>query len=46
MPWSESRVDARRKFIEESLGGTWTVAELARRHGISRKTAYKILGRR
>jgi len=45
MPWSESRVDARRKFIEEYTSGTWTVVELARRHGISRKTAYKILGR-
>ena len=45
MPWSESRVDARKKFIEESLSGMWTVVELARRHGISRKTAYKILGR-
>jgi len=45
MPWSESRVDARRKFIEEYTSGTWSVVELARRHGISRKTAYKILGR-
>lgn len=45
MPWSESRVDARWKFIQEFGRGTWTVTELARRHGISRKTAYKILGR-
>lgn len=45
MPWSESRVDARMKFIQEFSEGTWTVVELARRHGISRKTAYKLLGR-
>lgn len=45
MPWSESRVDARMKFIQEYSSGTWTVAELARRHGISRKTAYKYLAR-
>lgn len=45
MPWSESRVDARMKFIEEYLSGSWTVVDLARRHGISRKTAYKLIGR-
>lgn len=45
MPWSESRVDARMKFIQEYSVGSWTVAELSRRHGISRKTAYKWLER-
>jgi transposase InsO family protein len=38
-------VDARIKFIQEYSSGTWTVDELARRHGISHKTAYKFLGR-
>jgi putative transposase len=45
MPWSESRVDARMKFVQEFSTGSWSVVELARRHGISRKTAYKILDR-
>jgi transposase InsO family protein len=31
--------------MQEFGTGTWTVVELARRHGISRKTAYKLLGR-
>jgi len=45
MPWLESRVDARLKFIEEYSSGRWAVAELARRHGISRKTAHKVIDR-
>ena len=45
MPWSESRVDARIRFIQEYSSGDWTVVELARRHGIARKTAYKYLAR-
>ena len=45
MPWLESRVDARLKFIQEYSSGRWAVAALARRHGISRKTAYKAIGR-
>jgi len=33
------------KFIQESSDGNWTVAELERRHGISRKTACQFLDR-
>ncbi|MBM3986265.1 MAG: transposase [Planctomycetes bacterium] len=45
MPWPESRVDARMKFIQEYCSGRWTVVDLAARHGISRKTAHKTLAR-
>jgi transposase InsO family protein len=38
-------VDARLRFIQEYSDGSWTIAELARRHRISRKTAYKLLVR-
>lgn len=45
MPWVESRVDARAQFFAAYASGKWSVVDLARRHGISRKTAYKLIGR-
>ncbi len=45
MPWSESRVQDRIKFFEEYATGRWSVTELCRRFSVSRKTAYKFIGR-
>lgn len=46
MPWKEScAVDERLKFVAEVRCGVDSVAELARAYGVSRKTAYKWLGR-
>jgi putative transposase len=46
MPWNEtSPVLERKKFVEEYERGVYSVAELCRRFGISRKTGYKWLKR-
>lgn len=46
MPWRErSPVDLRVAFISEYLSGLFTVTELVAQYGISRKTAYKWIGR-
>jgi len=46
MVWKErSRVDERVLLIGEYLKGDRTMAELCRAFGVSRKTAYKWLGR-
>lgn len=46
MPWTETRImDARIKFISEVLEGNYTMAQLCRAYGISRKTGYKWLSR-
>jgi transposase InsO family protein len=46
MPWHESCiVDERMSFIIDWRRGDWPVAELCWRHGVSRKTAYKWIGR-
>ena len=46
MPWKESKaLDERYAFIEDWNCGEYTVAELCRRFGISRKTGYKWLDR-
>jgi putative transposase len=46
MGWKEtSVVEERFKFIQEHQSGDWSVAELCRRHGVSRKTGYKWLER-
>jgi transposase InsO family protein len=46
MPWKESCImEERLKFIVEARGGVAGIAELARAYGVSRKTAYKWLGR-
>jgi transposase InsO family protein len=46
MPWHESCiVDERMRFIVDWRRGDWPVAELCWRHGVSRKTAYKWIGR-
>lgn len=46
MPWKEScAVDERLKFIADWKRGEMTVVELSRVYGVSRKTAYKWLGR-
>jgi putative transposase len=46
MPWKEtSPVLERKKFVEEYERGVYSVAELCRRFGISRKTGYKWLKR-
>jgi len=47
MPWKEcDRVSQRRELTELALARTVSIAELARRFGVSRKTVYKWLGRR
>jgi len=46
MPWRETcPMEEREKFIGELLAGHWTMAEVCRRYGISRKTGYKFWGR-
>src|ERR1700679_3022465 len=46
MPWIEGCAeDAMAGFICCWLRGLWTVTELAERYGVSRKTAYKWIGR-
>ncbi len=46
MAWEEqSALDARVGFIALALAGDETMADLCARHGISRKTGYKWLGR-
>ncbi len=42
MPWSEtSTMDQKRLFIQDYIKGSFTMAELCRRYGISRPTGYK-----
>jgi len=46
MPWLETDpVTERKRFIMEWLSGDFAVAELCRRHEISRKTGYKWIAR-
>ena len=46
MPWHESCIlDQRMRFIVDWRRGDWPVAELCWRYGVSRKTAYKWIGR-
>ncbi len=46
MPWLETEpVKERKKLLVEWLSGDFTVTELSERHGVSRKTAYKWIGR-
>ncbi len=46
MPWKESHaVDERLKFIADMKRGDLTMVELSRIYGVSRKTAYKWVGR-
>lgn len=46
MPWMETCiVDERERFVREALGGRWSIAELCRGFGISRKTGHKWLNR-
>jgi len=46
MPWLETEpVKERKKLIVEWLCGDFSVTELSERHGVSRKTAYKWIGR-
>jgi len=46
MPWKETgRVFERTRFIENYLSGCYTIAELAARYGVSRRTLYKWLHR-
>jgi transposase-like protein len=46
MPWLETDpMTERKRLILEWLGGDLTVAELCRRHDISRKTGYKWIDR-
>ena len=46
MPWIEScAMDQRVTFIADWLSGSWKVVELSERFRISRKTAYKWIGR-
>jgi putative transposase len=46
MPWEERGVlEQRVEFALEYESGEWTMTELCRHYGISRKTGYKIVGR-
>lgn len=46
MPWKETCVlSERRAFWEAFQTGEWTMTELCRQFGISRKTGYQVLGR-
>jgi transposase InsO family protein len=46
MPWKATCViNERTMMISEYLSGDYTIAELARRRGVSRKTAHKWIGR-
>src|SRR5215213_5249549 len=46
MPWKETcAVDQRIALLADWLRGEWTMTELATRYAISRKTAYKWVGR-
>jgi len=46
MPWKETCViNERTIMLSEYLSGDYSIAELARRRGISRKTAHKWIGR-
>lgn len=46
MPWLETEpVKERKKLLVEWLSGDFSVTELSERHGVSRKTAYKWIGR-
>lgn len=46
MPWSEvSPMDQKRFFIKDWQRGNFNVVELARRYGVSRKTAHKWIAR-
>jgi transposase-like protein len=42
MPWSEtSTVDQKRFFVADYQRGSFAMAELCRRYGVSRPTGYK-----
>src|SRR5690348_632806 len=42
MPWQETcPVRERMKLVLAYAGGRWSMSELCRTHGVSRKTAYK-----
>lgn len=46
MPWKETRpMEERLKFLSMYLAGEWSLAELCREFGVSRKTGYKWLRR-
>lgn len=46
MPWKETcPMDERMQFVAKYLQDQWSVAELCRRYGISRKTGYKWIAR-
>ena len=46
MPWNETlTMDQKRLFIRDALRGSFTIAELCRRYGVSRPTGYKWIQR-
>lgn len=46
MPWNEvTKMDERVRLVGDHSSGLYTVTELVERHGISRKTGYKWIGR-
>src|SRR5215207_6353515 len=46
MPWqARSPMDQRLEFVTDHRRGLYTMTELCRRHGVSRKTGYKVLAR-
>lgn len=44
MPWRD-RLETKKQFIKEWKSESWTMAELCRRHGITRPTGYELVRR-
>lgn len=44
MPWRD-RLETKKQFIKEWKSGSWTMAELCRRNGITRPTGYELVRR-
>ena len=46
MPWDQkSAMDQKRRFVADYLSRSFTIVDLCNRHGVSRPTAYKWIGR-
>lgn len=46
MPWNVSgAVEKRKEFVREYESGDWTMSQLCRLHGISRRTGYEVMRR-
>ena len=46
MPWKEKNVlNERLEFVHEAIKGNWSISDLCKKYGISRKTGYKFIQR-